>query len=196
MHKSLYCLGNIPALLVLFFISTSIIGINLGIAQKNQDQIFPFQTPLFSSLDDREVIEAGPERNGTAMILQDATISQESSSPSDALKVSDELAANTGNSTRTGNVAQDAKSNNRTAGSDSLILDNVPFKHHRDNVNGITMHYVMGGDGDAIVLLHGWPQTWYEWRGLMPILAKNNFTVIVPDLRGLGDTSKPAAGYD
>ncbi len=81
------------------------------------------------------------------------------------------LLANTGNSTRTANVAQDAKPNNRTAGSDSLILDNVPFKHHRVNVNGITMHYVMGGDGDAIVLLHGWPQTWYEWRGMMPILS-------------------------
>ncbi len=92
MHKSLYCLGNIPALLVLFFISTSIISINLGIAQKNQDQVFPYQTPLFSSLDDREVIETSPPRDGTAMILQDATISQESSSPSDALKVSDELA--------------------------------------------------------------------------------------------------------
>jgi pimeloyl-ACP methyl ester carboxylesterase len=196
MHKSLYCLGNIPALLVLFFIGTAIISINLGIAQKNQDQIFPYQTPLFSSLDDREVIEAGPQRDGTAMILQDATISQESSSPSDALKVSDELAAHTGNSTRTADVAQDAKSINRTAGSDSFILDNVPFQHHRDNVNGITMHYVKGGEGDAIVLLHGWPQTWYEWRGLMPILAKNNFTVIVPDLRGLGDTSKPAGGYD
>lgn len=196
MHKSLYCLGNIPALLVLFFIGTAIISINLGIAQKNQDQIFPYQTPLFSSLDDREVIEAGPQRDGTAIILQDATISQESSSPSDALKVSDELAAHTGNSTRTADVAQDAKSINRTAGSDSFILDNVPFQHHRDNVNGITMHYVKGGEGDAIVLLHGWPQTWYEWRGLMPILAKNNFTVIVPDLRGLGDTSKPAGGYN
>jgi pimeloyl-ACP methyl ester carboxylesterase len=196
MHKSLYCLGNIPALFVLFFIGTAIISINLGVAQKNQDQIFPYQTPLFSSLDDREVIENGPQKDGPAMILQDATISQESSSPSDALKLPDVLAPHTGSSAQTANVAQDAKPINRTAGSDSFILDNVPFKHHRDNVNGITMHYVMGGEGDAIVLLHGWPQTWYEWRGLMPILAKNNFTVIVPDLRGLGDTSKPAAGYD
>jgi pimeloyl-ACP methyl ester carboxylesterase len=196
MHKSLYCLGNIPALFVLFFIGTAIISINLGVAQKNQDQIFPYQTPLFSSLDDREVIENGPQKDGPAMILQDATISQESSSPSDALKLPDVLAPHTGSSAQTANVAQDAKPINRTAGSDSFILDNVPFKHHRDNVNGITMHYVMGGQGDAIVLLHGWPQTWYEWRGLMPILAKNNFTVIVPDLRGLGDTSKPAAGYD
>jgi pimeloyl-ACP methyl ester carboxylesterase len=51
------------------------------------------------------------------------------------------------------------------------------------------MHYVMGGQGDAVVLLHGWPQTWYEWRHIMPALAKN-YTVIAPDLRGLGDSSR------
>jgi pimeloyl-ACP methyl ester carboxylesterase len=62
-------------------------------------------------------------------------------------------------------------------------------------VNGIQMHYVMGGQGDAVVLLHGWPQTWYEWRHIMPALAKN-YTVIAPDLRGLGDSSKPTTGYD
>lgn len=63
------------------------------------------------------------------------------------------------------------------------------------SVNGIQMHYVMGGHGDPIVLLHGWPETWYEWRHVMPALAKN-YTVIVPDLRGLGDSSKPSTGYD
>jgi pimeloyl-ACP methyl ester carboxylesterase len=43
--------------------------------------------------------------------------------------------------------------------------------------------------------LHGVPETWYEWRHIMPALAKN-YTVIVPDLRGLGDSSKPVTGYD
>jgi pimeloyl-ACP methyl ester carboxylesterase len=57
------------------------------------------------------------------------------------------------------------------------------------------MHYVIGGQGDPVVLLHGWPQTWYEWRHAMPALAKN-YTVIAPDLRGLGDSSKPPTGYD
>jgi pimeloyl-ACP methyl ester carboxylesterase len=57
------------------------------------------------------------------------------------------------------------------------------------------MHYLIGGQGDPVVLLHGWPQTWYEWRHVMPALAKN-YTVIVPDLRGLGDSSKPTTGYD
>jgi pimeloyl-ACP methyl ester carboxylesterase len=191
-----YCLGHIPVFFVLFFISFSIADANLGIAQTNQDQKFPYQTPLFSSLDDREVVEASPHRDGTAMILQNATISQVSSSSSDALKVLDELATNTGNSTRTVNGTQDGNPNDPSVSSEYFMLDNVSFKHYRDDVNGITMHYVMGGDGDPIVLLHGWPQTWYEWRGLMPVLAKNNFTVIVPDLRGLGDTSKPASGYD
>jgi pimeloyl-ACP methyl ester carboxylesterase len=74
-------------------------------------------------------------------------------------------------------------------------IDNVTFSHHMATVNGIQMHYVIGGQGDPIVLLHGWPQTWYEWRHVMPALAKN-YTVIAPDLRGLGDSSKPATGYD
>jgi pimeloyl-ACP methyl ester carboxylesterase len=73
--------------------------------------------------------------------------------------------------------------------------DNVTFWHHIATVNGIQMHYVIGGQGEPIVLLHGWPQTWYEWRHIMPSLAKN-YTVIAPDLRGLGDSSKPVTGYD
>jgi pimeloyl-ACP methyl ester carboxylesterase len=78
----------------------------------------------------------------------------------------------------------------------SFQIDNVTFSHHMASVNGIQMHYVIGGQGDPVVLLHGWPQTWYEWRHVMPALAKNNYTVIAPDLRGLGDSSKPATGYD
>ena len=46
----------------------------------------------------------------------------------------------------------------------------------------------MGGNGEPVVLLHGYPQSWYEWRHVMPALAKN-YTVIAPDLRGLGDSS-------
>jgi len=62
-------------------------------------------------------------------------------------------------------------------------------------VNGVQIHYVIGGHGNPVVLLHGWPETWYEWRHVMPALAKN-YTVIAPDLRGLGDSSKPLTGYD
>jgi hypothetical protein len=63
----------------------------------------------------------------------------------------------------------------------SFEMDNVTFSHHTAPVNGIQMHYVIGGQGDPVVLLHGWPQTWYEWRHIMPTLAKN-YTVIAPDL--------------
>jgi hypothetical protein len=77
----------------------------------------------------------------------------------------------------------------------SFQIDNMTFSHHMATVNGIQMHYVIGGQGDPIVLLHGWPETWYSWHRVMPDLAKN-YTVIVPDLRGLGDSSKPSTGYD
>lgn len=77
----------------------------------------------------------------------------------------------------------------------SFHIGNMTFSHHTASVNGIQMHYVIGGQGDPVVLLHGWPQTWYEWRHIMPALAKN-YTVIAPDLRGFGDSSKPVTGYD
>src|SRR5215208_7111232 len=78
----------------------------------------------------------------------------------------------------------------------SFQLDDVTFTHRMATVNnGTQIHYVIGGQGDPVVLLHGWPETWYAWRNIMPALAQN-YTVIAPDLRGLGDSSKPPAGYD
>src|SRR5215212_8989736 len=46
----------------------------------------------------------------------------------------------------------------------SFKIDNMTFSDHTASVNGIQMHYVIGGQGDPVVLLHGWPQTWYEWH--------------------------------
>jgi pimeloyl-ACP methyl ester carboxylesterase len=60
--------------------------------------------------------------------------------------------------------------------------------------NGTTIHYVRGGRGPALVLLHGFPQDWFEWRRLMPRLAER-FTVIAVDLRGVGGSAAPADGY-
>ena len=77
----------------------------------------------------------------------------------------------------------------------SFDIDGVAFSHHMTSVNEIQMHYVIGGKDDPVVLLHGFPQSWYEWRHIMPALAKN-YTIIVPDLRGFGDSSKPITGYD
>jgi pimeloyl-ACP methyl ester carboxylesterase len=75
-------------------------------------------------------------------------------------------------------------------------FNNNTLVHQKDWVNNITLHYVIGGHGDPILLLHGWPETWYEWRHIIPTLIANNYTVIVPDMRGLGDSEKPQTGYD
>ena len=57
------------------------------------------------------------------------------------------------------------------------------------------MHYVTAGDGPLVVLLHGFPETWFCWRHQIPSLA-NHYHVIAPDLRGYGRTEKPMGGYD
>jgi pimeloyl-ACP methyl ester carboxylesterase len=69
------------------------------------------------------------------------------------------------------------------------------FQHHYAEIGEVMLHYVTLGKGPPLVLLHGWPQTWYEWRHVMPALAER-YTVIAPDLRGLGDSSRPFDGYD
>ena len=76
-----------------------------------------------------------------------------------------------------------------------LTSFDTTFKHHTVKVNNIRLHYVIGGKGKPIVLLHGWLQTWYAWRHIMPLLAQY-YTVVAPDLRGFGDSSKPVIGYD
>jgi pimeloyl-ACP methyl ester carboxylesterase len=59
----------------------------------------------------------------------------------------------------------------------------------------LRMHVAEAGRGDAIVLLHGWPQHWYLWRHVIPLLAPH-WRVICPDLRGFGWTDVPRSGYD
>jgi pimeloyl-ACP methyl ester carboxylesterase len=69
------------------------------------------------------------------------------------------------------------------------------FRHAYAELGDVRLHYVTAGEGPAVVLLHGWPQTWYMWRDIIPGLAKT-YRVIAPDLRGLGDSSRPVGGYD
>ncbi|HEX6340277.1 alpha/beta hydrolase [Umezawaea sp.] len=69
------------------------------------------------------------------------------------------------------------------------------FTHRFAEVDGVRLHYVAGGTGDPLVLLHGWPQTWYAWRGVMPALAER-YTVYALDLPGLGDSTGSPTGYD
>ncbi len=59
----------------------------------------------------------------------------------------------------------------------------------------LRLHAVIGGDGPPLLLVHGWPETWYAWRLLMPALARD-FTVIAVDQRGIGLSDKPQDGYD
>jgi pimeloyl-ACP methyl ester carboxylesterase len=59
----------------------------------------------------------------------------------------------------------------------------------------VRLHAVIGGDGPPLLLVHGWPETWYAWRLVMPALAAN-FEVIAVDQRGIGLSDKPQDGYD
>jgi pimeloyl-ACP methyl ester carboxylesterase len=59
----------------------------------------------------------------------------------------------------------------------------------------VRLHAVIGGDGPPLLLVHGWPQTWYAWRMLMPTLARD-YQVIAVDQRGIGLSDKPEEGYD
>src|SRR5215467_13542423 len=71
------------------------------------------------------------------------------------------------------------------------------------DTGGLRQHAVVGGDGPPLLLVHGWPQSWYAWRLLMPALARD-FTVVAIDQRGIGLSARPTdgsgdasgAGYD
>ena len=67
--------------------------------------------------------------------------------------------------------------------------------HRTATVNGINIHYVIQGEGEPVILLHGWPEFWYAWREQIPVLSES-YQVIVPDMRGFGYSDKPARGYD
>ncbi|MCT9932367.1 alpha/beta hydrolase [Planotetraspora sp. A-T 1434] len=69
------------------------------------------------------------------------------------------------------------------------------FTERKVRVGGVGINYVRGGHGPTLVLVHGYPQTWYEWREILPELAKH-YTVIAPDLRGAGRSDAPSGGYD
>jgi len=55
-------------------------------------------------------------------------------------------------------------------------------EHHFAEIGEVMLHYVVAGSGPPVVLLHGWPQTWFEWRETIAALAPR-FTVIAPDMR-------------
>lgn len=67
------------------------------------------------------------------------------------------------------------------------------MKHAFVHVNGVRIHYVEEGTGPLVLLLHGWPESWYSWRHQLPALAAAGYRVIAPDQRGYGQSDSPEA---
>lgn len=67
--------------------------------------------------------------------------------------------------------------------------------HSWVDAGGVRLHVAEAGSGDPVVCVHGWPQNWWEWRGIIPGLAER-YRVICPDLRGFGWSEAPRQGYE
>src|ERR1700741_5164488 len=99
-------------------------------------------------------------------------------------------------------TAAEAFSGDVPAGPGSVLgAPNLPagfantFASRYVEANGVRLHAVIGGKGRPLLLVHGWPQTWYQWRLVMPALA-HDFEVIAVDQRGIGLSDKPESGDD
>ncbi len=80
--------------------------------------------------------------------------------------------------------------------SDDELIKKLPgFTNKYVTVNGVTLHYVEGGNGTPLVCLPGWPQTWYSYHPIAVELSKV-YRVIIVDIRGMGSSEKPVSGYD
>jgi pimeloyl-ACP methyl ester carboxylesterase len=76
-----------------------------------------------------------------------------------------------------------------------MTIANFEIQTQLIAVNGVELNVASAGHGPAILLLHGWPHTWEIWREMIPTLAQQ-YTVVAPDLRGLGASSRTNRGYD
>ena len=84
----------------------------------------------------------------------------------------------------------------KTAYSDKELIKLVPgFTSNFIVINDISIHYVHGGKGDPLILIPGYPETWWAYHHVMPILAESN-QVFVVEIRGMGSSDKPENGYD
>ncbi|MGV8918804.1 MAG: alpha/beta fold hydrolase [Pseudomonas sp.] len=70
------------------------------------------------------------------------------------------------------------------------------FRHASAQVDGVNIHYVEGGEGPPVLLIPGWPQSWYAWRYVMPQLVDAGYRVIAIDPRGMGESGAPVGRYD
>jgi pimeloyl-ACP methyl ester carboxylesterase len=98
-----------------------------------------------------------------------------------------------------GSIACTTQASTTRAASDAASrgIEQVPagFTEHKTSVGSLGLDYVIGGHGPTLVLIHGYPQTWYEWHGIMPALGKH-YTVVAVDLPGAGKSDAPRTGYD
>jgi pimeloyl-ACP methyl ester carboxylesterase len=69
------------------------------------------------------------------------------------------------------------------------------FEDRYADVGDVRIHYVTGGKGPTVLLVPGWPETWWAWRHIMPALSER-YTVVAVDTRGMGESSRPSTGYD
>ncbi|MGH1516606.1 alpha/beta fold hydrolase [Chryseobacterium sp. JK1] len=85
--------------------------------------------------------------------------------------------------------------NTKNFAPDELIKLVPNFTSHYADVNGVKLHYVMGGQGEPLILIPGYPETWWAYHKVMPLLA-TKFHVIVVEMRGMGNSDKPTDGYE
>ncbi|MDE3094975.1 MAG: alpha/beta hydrolase [Chloroflexota bacterium] len=77
-----------------------------------------------------------------------------------------------------------------------MAKQTAQITHRTIQTNGITMHIAEAGEGPLVLLLHGFPESWYSWRHQLPALAAAGYHAVAPDQRGYGRTDAPAAIED
>lgn len=79
---------------------------------------------------------------------------------------------------------------------DEELIKSIPnFVNNYAEVNGTRLHYVKGGHGEPLILIPGYPETWWAYHKIMPILVEK-YCVIVVEMRGMGSSDKPTDGYE
>ncbi|GAA0337583.1 alpha/beta hydrolase [Morganella psychrotolerans] len=92
--------------------------------------------------------------------------------------------------------AESVKNPDVASGAVSAQFNEADFQHHYADVAGQRIHYVTAGKGEPVLLIPGWPQTWYAWRYVMAGLAAQGYMAIAVDPPGTGYSARPESGYD
>src|SRR3954449_6726033 len=79
---------------------------------------------------------------------------------------------------------------------DSGVLVEGPWTHRFVGANGTRFHVVEAGTGPLVLFLHGFPEFWWAWHDVLPVVADAGFRAVAVDLRGYGASDKPPRGYD